>query len=86
MAVRITIKAKRGGERMQCTSVISYKECLTPEQWNYPNITRPFSILYYVLGGCAFYRINGTEHRFEKAVELTYIPRPVPKNKQTTDR
>ena len=50
---------------MQCTSVISYKECLTPERWNYPNITRPFSILYYVLGGRAFYRINGTEHRFE---------------------
>ena len=51
---------------MQCTSVVSFGECITPEKWNYPNITRPFSIVYYALGGSAFYRINGKERRFEK--------------------
>ena len=51
---------------MQCTSVVSWGERITPEKWNYPNITRPFSIIYYALGGSAFYRINGTEHRFEQ--------------------
>lgn len=51
---------------MQCTSVVSYRECITPEKWNFPNITRPFSIMYYVLGGSAFYRINGETHRFER--------------------
>ena len=51
---------------MNCTSVTSYAECYTPENWNFPNITRPFSILYYVLGGTAFYSIDGEEHRFEQ--------------------
>ena len=51
---------------MNCTSITSYEECYTPENWEYPNITRPFSILYYVLGGTAFYSIDGETHRFEK--------------------
>ena len=51
---------------MQCTSVVSWGERITPERWNYPNITRPFSIIYYALGGSAFYEINGKKHRFEK--------------------
>lgn len=51
---------------MQCTSITSYDECYTPAVWNYPNITRPFSILYYVLGGSAFYTIDGAEHAFQK--------------------
>ena len=51
---------------MNCTSVTSCAECYTPENWNFPNITRPFSILYYVLGGTAFYSIDGEEHRFEQ--------------------
>lgn len=49
---------------MQCTSVSAFKECRTPNKWNFPNITRPFSILYYALGGTAFYSIDGEEHRF----------------------
>lgn len=51
---------------MQCTSITSYSECLTPERWNYQNITRPFSIIYYALGGNAFYSIDGAEHPFQK--------------------
>ena len=51
---------------MHCTSITSYDECLTPARWNYPNITRPFSIIYYALGGSAFYTIDGIEHPFEK--------------------
>lgn len=51
---------------MQCTSITSYDEILTPAVWDFPNITRPFSILYYVLGGSAFYTFDGVERPFEK--------------------
>ncbi len=51
---------------MHCTSITSYKECYTPAIWNYPNITRPFSIIYYVLGGSAFYNVGGVEQPFKK--------------------
>ena len=51
---------------MQCTSVCAFNECITPCKWNYPNITRPFSIIYYALGGNAHYKIDGVEHKFEK--------------------
>lgn len=51
---------------MQCTSVSSFNECVTPKKWDFPNITRPFSIIYYALGGTAFYKIDGVEHRFIK--------------------
>ncbi|MBE6605136.1 MAG: helix-turn-helix transcriptional regulator [Ruminococcaceae bacterium] len=51
---------------MQCTSITSYNKCLTPAVWDFPNITRPFSIMYYVLGGSAFYTFDGVEKPFEK--------------------
>lgn len=51
---------------MQCTSITSYGECITPSKWDFPNITRPFSIIYYALGGSAYYKIDGEERRFEK--------------------
>lgn len=51
---------------MHCTSITSCGECYTPAVWNYPNITRPFSIIYYVLGGSAFYTVGSTERPFEK--------------------
>ena len=51
---------------MYCTSITSCDECYTPAVWNYPNITRPFSIIYYALGGSAFYTVDGTELPFEK--------------------
>ena len=51
---------------MRCTSITSYNECLTPKVWDFPNITRPFSIMYYALGGSAFYTIDGVEKRFQK--------------------
>ncbi len=51
---------------MQCTSITSFDECITPSKWDYPNITRPFSILYYILGGSAFYTYEGVERRFKK--------------------
>ena len=51
---------------MHCTSITSYNECYTPMEWNYPNITRPFSIMYYALGGSAFYTVDGVELPFEK--------------------
>ena len=51
---------------MRCTSISSYSECYTPTVWDYPNITRPFSIVYYALGGCAYYSIYGKERQFQK--------------------
>ena len=51
---------------MHCTSIVAYHECLTPKDWNFPNITRPFSIIYYALGGSAFYIIDGIERPFIK--------------------
>ena len=51
---------------MHCTSITSHGEHLTPAVWNYPNITRPLSIIYYVLGGSAFYTIDGIEKPFLK--------------------
>lgn len=56
---------------MQCMSIATYNERLTPDNWDYPNITRPFSIIYYVLGGSAFYTIDGVERPFKK--EHLYI-------------
>ena len=61
---------------MHCTSITSCNECYTPAVWNYPNITRPFSIIYYALGGSAFYSVDGIELPFEK--EHLYI---LPANK-----
>ena len=51
---------------MQCMSIVTYNEQLTHENWNYSNITRPFSIIYYVLGGSAFYTLNDVEYPFKK--------------------
>lgn len=51
---------------MHCTAISDCNECFTPTGWNYPNITRPFSILYYCLGGTAFYTVDGVEHPFKK--------------------
>ncbi len=51
---------------MRCTSISLYNECYTPAVWDYPNITRPFSIIYYALGGCAYYSIDGKERPFRK--------------------
>lgn len=51
---------------MRCTSITSYNECLTPKVWDFPNITRPFSIIYFVLGGSAYYTVDGTERPFQK--------------------
>jgi len=51
---------------MRCTSVLAFDETYTPDGWDFPNITRPFSILYYVLGGSAYYEIDGQEHPFQK--------------------
>ena len=49
---------------MLCTSISKYNECLTPDVWDYPNITRPFSIIYYALGGSAYYSVDGDELPF----------------------
>lgn len=51
---------------MQCMSIVTYNEHLTPSNWDFPNITRPFSIIYYVLGGSAFYTLDGVERPFKK--------------------
>ena len=72
---------------MKCTSITSYDECLTPSVWNFPNITRPFSIIYYVLGGSAFYTFDGVERPFEKGhlyilpANQTFSLREDPKDK-----
>ena len=51
---------------MQCISIGPYGERYTPNEWDFPNITRPFSIVYYALGGSAFYTVDGVERPFEK--------------------
>ena len=62
---------------MHCTSITSHGEHVTPAVWNYPNITRPVSIIYYVLGGSAFYTVDGIERPFIK--DHLYI---LPANKE----
>ncbi len=47
-------------------SITSFQECYTPNNWDYPNITRPFSIIYYALGGSAFYTVDGVERQFKR--------------------
>lgn len=51
---------------MQCISIDRYQECYTYDSWNFPNITRPFSIIYYALGGNAYYTFEGVEKSFLK--------------------
>lgn len=51
---------------MQCVSISAYNECYTPSPWNFVNITRPFSLIYYAIGGSAFYTVDGREMPFEK--------------------
>lgn len=51
---------------MRCTSITSCDERLTPKVWDFPNITRPFSIIYYALDGSAFYTFDGVERPFQK--------------------
>lgn len=51
---------------MQCVSIESYDERYTTDSWDFPNISRSFSIIYYVLGGSAYYTIDGVERAFEK--------------------
>lgn len=51
---------------MQCISIGPYGERFTPEEWDFPNITRPFSLVYYALGGSAFYTVDGIERPLEK--------------------
>ena len=51
---------------MQCSSILAYDECITPSNWDFPNITRPFSIIYYCLGGTAYYKLGNAERQFKK--------------------
>ncbi len=51
---------------MQCLSVVDAMERYTSPEWGFNNITRPFSIIYYSLGGSAFYTFDGMERRFKK--------------------
>ncbi len=51
---------------MQCISINSFDERHTPAIWSFTNITRPFSLIYYALGGSAFYTVDGKERPFEK--------------------
>ena len=51
---------------MKCTSIIEYKECITPKNWYFLNISHPFSIFYFHLDGEAFYTIDSKERAFEK--------------------
>jgi len=55
---------------MQCLSIIRCVESTTGPKWNFPFITRPNSILYYVLEGRAFYKIGDEE---EKAFEVGHL-------------
>lgn len=50
---------------MLCTSIAAFNERLTPKCWEFKDITRPFSIIYYSISGSAYYTIDGIERRFE---------------------
>ena len=50
---------------MFCSTVFDYNERYTDIIWDYPNITRPFSMIYYVVGGDAQYTIDNKTHTFE---------------------
>ena len=51
---------------MQCISICRYDERYTPSEWRFSNITRPFSLVYFILGGVAYYTADGVERRFQK--------------------
>jgi AraC-like DNA-binding protein len=51
---------------MKFSSIVDYNECITPMGWKFDNITRPFTILYYVLGGTAYYTVDGISKKFLK--------------------
>ena len=51
---------------MQCISIVDAMERYTSTGWGFYNITRPFSIIYYALGGSAYYTLDGEERRFKK--------------------
>ena len=51
---------------MFCSTIIESFECYTHEYWEYLNIKRPYSIVYYAIDGTAYYRIGDKEEQFKK--------------------
>ena len=51
---------------MFCSSILSGKECFIPEDWRFLDIKHPFSIIYYIIEGTAFYTMNGRTEKFKK--------------------
>ncbi len=56
--------ALKGEMHMFCSSILAGKQCYLDEEWTFINITRPFSIIYYVTEGTAFYEIDGKVSEF----------------------
>lgn len=51
---------------MFCSAIIESSECYTPKFWHYIDIKRPYSIIYYIIDGTAFYKINDKTYQFKK--------------------
>lgn len=72
---------------MQCKTICLYGEAVTDSDWSYTDITRPFSVLLYILGGSAFYTIDGVEtplkkgHLYLLPANCTYSLREDPQDK-----
>lgn len=56
---------------MFCSTVFEFNERFTDRIWDYPDITRPYSMIYYVVKGDATYTIEGNTKTFES--EHLYI-------------
>ncbi len=51
---------------MFCSMVLESNECYIHENWYYMNIKRPFSIVYYVIEGSAFFKFGDKLETLQK--------------------
>ena len=51
---------------MFCSTIIESFECYTHDNWEYLNIQRPYSIIYYAIDGEAYYQIGNKKEQFKK--------------------
>ena len=75
---------------MFCSTIIESFECYTHDNWEYLNIQRPYSIIYYAIDGEAYYQIDNKKEQFKKGhlylfpANTTFSLFENPSNKFTT--
>lgn len=62
---------------MFCSGIMECNECFTHKKWNYLDIKRPYNIIYYIISGEGYFRINGKCEQFKKG-HLYIFPTDTP--------